>query len=792
MKHQEKQSKKQSREINQTTKKTKSTAQLYTDNRPEMHQQAALYAAIQRHTIANGLNYANPVNRATPAQRKVNTNNKTVSPIQNKENNSSVSQKKENPNTNEPVSQMAMEPHIVSKNAHLRKVEGGKVVDGWFGKGKIGDRIPYNTEIEADETKQYESGKWISAKYNGLEGAIRSTKIVKRKNMTEGEIDALDDNKGKDPLATTDKVIGVVGKIVGSDEKAYSTLGYKKTKDKKGEDTNTYEDDTVNDISKGTEALTSGLGMASDITGILLAGRKMKKIWKEKRWDWSLAATGLKILKSTSSAAGNTIDAIDMTSRLVTGQSKDAKTEGNALSSLMGKITGSVGLLKDIVDIISTSIKVYKKKKGKDVAALFQNIGTFTKDLIKLLAKFKVVSKKSTFFKTSVPFLGAIISGIDALLSFLKIGDSKKVIDEMAPKSEKLKFSIIRGVLNTIGGVEKYTGDKNDTSKIFHEEKRGMMLYRKKYLRVNPYIMNGIDSLSKNARKTFKKRRDETISWFKLLEVENREDKSTKAEIAEILLNMKSFKEGEATLKKKQSEKPYQTNTIKTLIQFVLNYMRKKEGLVKSDMNEEASKISTDTVIASNLIDLATDSSKHRQLIKLKNDIKEYELADKLVEINEKRKSVSIDSMITSITSTIADLTGAISGFFSAGTGTVVGKVIGGAVSGYQGTRSFSKFVQGQSRKYGKFGADKSRSSKNKHKEYVNHAKFLTKMWISEADKASLHDSREDLDKSKDNVSPGLLKVKSYLEATGLKAQDVVEAPAMQIPDMIVEALKNR
>ena len=82
----------------------------------------------------------------------------------------------------------------------------------------------------------------------------------------------------------------------------------------------------------------------------------------------------------------------------------------------------------------------------------------------------------------------------------------------MKPKSEKLKFSIIRGLMNTMGGIEKYTGAKNDKSKIFYEEKRGMILYRKKYLRVNPHIMNGISTLSKGARKTFKKRRNETVN----------------------------------------------------------------------------------------------------------------------------------------------------------------------------------------------------------------------------------------------------------------------------------------
>ena len=177
---------------------------------------------------------------------------------------------------------------------------------------------------------------------------------------------------------------------------------------------------------------------------------------------------------------------------------------------------------------------------------------------------------------------------------------------------------------------------------------------------------------------------------------------------------------------------------------------------------------------------MAASSVSHRQLAKIREDISEYELADKLIEINEKRKSVSIDNIITSITNLVGDL----SSYITAG----AGKAISGVSSAYKGARSGGKFVQSQARSFGILGGDKSRSKKSKHQEYVRHAKFLLTMWIKEADKASLGEAKGELD----NDTSGLKKVKSYLEATGVKVKDVVKAEPTAILDMIVGALKER
>jgi len=106
--------------------------------------------------------------------------------------------------------------------------------------------------------------------------------------------------------------------------------------------------------------------------------------------------------------------------------------------------------------------------------------------------------------------------------------------------------------------------------------------------------------------------------------------------------------------------------------------------------------------------------------------IKYYELGSKMQEINQKRKVQGARNIFTNLLT----MAGEIAKFFPADGGITAGVLIGAAAAS-GAVQSAGKFIQGLARDKGILSADTNRSSKNKHKEYVNHTKTIYELFNS-------------------------------------------------------------
>lgn len=767
---------------------------IYEDKKAQQHRQRTDYqdfgSTIQTKAANQQPNFAAPtIQPYASAEHLDKFHERLDGSISNKPNVPLQAYKHENTkwgksNTNAPV-QMVMKPHIVVNYAHMRQFANGKVTDGMFGKGKIGERLKPNDEIEADPEATFINGKWLKAQKDGIEGVIRANKVVAKDVMTPESIDALSDEAPKtDKLATADKVFGI---------------GKKGTK--AGKDTlkelpklNRFDKDSIENAANQNAMAGGTIGAFGDLTEMFMAGRKLKKTWMEKRWDWDLASTGLKILKSLSSMVTNTGEAIVAGSKIIGGTAAKLKDPAKATAELFNKVSGSVGALKGILDTILAFVKFKKKKDAKTTTKFSKNMAGLGSSIIKLLKEFKAVDKEGKFFKTSIPFLGMIMNGAEAVLSWIKVEESEETAVEMSGKSAALRNEIL-GMVGNGQPLSALTGSAGDHSKLFHTEKRGMMFYRKEYYRINPYLLGSLQLLQRQSLSMAAKAKSSILD--KCEELENRSQSiPTKAYVKQMKL-IAAQSENLEDLKNKviehASSESLQNEDKDDMTRELLDLIDRKQGHLKGVVSKTAKNVTYNDKVAERLAMMASTSQSHPQLRQLIRTVQEYELSDKLSEINQKRQSVGREDRRNAIINVISDLMGSIGAFFTAGWSTVTGKVAKGAASAYKGGRAASKFLQKHvGRKYGILGGDKNRSKAAKHKEYVAHAKFLTKLWIDEAETADLDTAKGSLDKNNENKTDGLKKVKNYVDATGLKAQDAVEAPAMQIPDMMVEAMKER
>ncbi|MDP3468476.1 MAG: DUF4157 domain-containing protein, partial [Daejeonella sp.] len=106
--------------------------------------------------------------------------------------------------------------------------------------------------------------------------------------------------------------------------------------------------------------------------------------------------------------------------------------------------------------------------------------------------------------------------------------------------------------------------------------------------------------------------------------------------------------------------------------------------------------------------------------------IKYYELGSKMQEINQKRKVQGARNIFTNL----LGMAGEIAKFFPADGGITAGVLLG-ASAAIGAAQSAGKFIQGLARDKGVLGGDTNRSSKNKHKEYVNHTKTIYEFFNS-------------------------------------------------------------
>ena len=162
-------------------------------------------------------------------------------------------------------------------------------------------------------------------------------------------------------------------------------------------------------------------------------------------------------------------------------------------------------------------------------------------------------------------------------------------------------------------------------------------------------------------------------------------------------------------------------------------------------------------------------------LLKQKDvQIDQYELGDKMAEINDKRKVSGWTDVVLELVSMAGDITTIAVG--ATGIGAAIGQGMKAGAAGVKAAHSASKFVQKVHRNRGAGDGDKSTATK--HKEYVNHAQFIYKQIaaLPPGDTA-----REE-------------QIKKYVRATGVNYEmweSLRFNPQDQL-EMMVDAMKKR
>jgi hypothetical protein len=155
----------------------------------------------------------------------------------------------------------------------------------------------------------------------------------------------------------------------------------------------------------------------------------------------------------------------------------------------------------------------------------------------------------------------------------------------------------------------------------------------------------------------------------------------------------------------------------------------------------------------------------------------EYEFADKMGEINQKRQVGGWTDVILELVSIAGDIVTIVTS--ASGVGAAVGQGIKAASAGYKAAHGGAKFVQKLYRDRGT-GTGK-KSTDTKHKEYVGHARFI-------------YEQLAKLDPSAPSAQTDATKVIDYIKATGVNYGmwlALINQPGEQL-EMLVEAMKKR
>lgn len=196
----------------------------------------------------------------------------------------------------------------------------------------------------------------------------------------------------------------------------------------------------------------------------------------------------------------------------------------------------------------------------------------------------------------------------------------------------------------------------------------------------------------------------------------------------------------------------------------------------------------TNNAAAKEAIIKKVKEGKTEEISNLSNQLKHYELSSKLEEINKKKETKGKENVIYDVVNITGEVMHFISVFTGGGTAGVGAALRSGTFAAKTAHGAGEKFEQ-VSRNRGWFGADTSRSKEEKHKEYVNHAKFIIDSWIAGAEQTELDTKADKADiGSKDKLAT----VKKYIEAMGLSPDELTGTDPLFVPDKLVNAMKER
>ncbi|WP_367187820.1 eCIS core domain-containing protein [Planktothrix agardhii] len=587
--------------------------------------------------------------------------------------------------------------------AHLHKVsikDASKVSQSNY----IGPKLKKGDEIKVDPQVIMEGGAWVKAEKDGLSGYIRKTKYLEKLTNPLG-----DTNPEAEESTTLENAGEVADQVSGGVNDTYGEYG------------DSQDLGLAGGILDGVSGL---LGMVSNAKTMISS----QEIWEKLE-------TGYGVLQSGSTLAAGVSAAV-------------ANTEGGDSSALASNITAAIadGLsgLKDAVISIVNFYKLYKStigKKPKEAAIFLQQLVNAA------LAGSKVAKSIYGIISDNIPTpvvyaISALSLAMSAINSITRLSDALSAGDTKTQmETESNRF--VDGVALALGDTAKPDQANISGSKVFYPDRRGTFPNYKTYFRIKSEIKKCVDDAA-----TKSKAEDTNFSTT--------EATSCQTAYQGVLDKIDGLSIEDSQKEKIKLEIP---NPPQTKADFETNIVNKLGGLIsdanfddvkdvlvqiQTTANSEYAKIEENTATAAYdavkaTVNINNTEVKNKiitptvpttqagfkadvvdKIGKLKIDIDQYEFADKMSEINQKRQTSGWTDVALELVNMAGDITTIAVG--ATGVGVLVGQGMKAGTAGFKIAHGGAKLAQKMYRNRDQTG---KKSTNTKHQEYCQHARYL-------------------------------------------------------------------
>ncbi len=457
-------------------------------------------------------------------------------------------------------------------------------------------------------------------------------------------------------------------------------------------------------------------------------------------------------LESASAVVSGSSKAVDGMSKALGNEDGTSKDGNGVGSDIMGKFTGtiddSIGALKNSFLAFMGVYNLFtneSNQKGYDALVTTKQMTQAALSAAKVAkGTYDIIGKGIPMeLMNTIPGLGIAVSAINLIIRFADAWQAGDDGNLMETKSKNLKVDVLAQLWLTEG----------TQNLAFREDKRGTFPIYTTYYRIIPTVLKDIDKAYEEGKKVETKIGD--ITTPEGLQVKNSKD--------EFDAKVQALNDSETAVASADSESSQIENETFELLksnnglvtpEYTALYNKWKVAQEKQKEQEAANSLAKsakksseiaknslpDTIVAeavkgsldrstlpaiikASLCSKVNGKDDLENLLKVSDAIKEYELVDKIAEINQKRKVsgyTDVAKELVSITANVLSLTG-------------VGAAVGVGMTAVSGAatlaHSAGKFVQGHYRNkdYGKTDVV-DKSSKHKHEEYVQHTQHIFKM----------------------------------------------------------------
>jgi Domain of unknown function (DUF4157) len=547
--------------------------------------------------------------------------------------------------------QADFEPAYITDTAHLHEEKNGKVVDGTFTTGRIGDKLKTGDTIFVDQN-QVLNNAWYKAKANNHEGYIRGGKYVLLSSLTgNSSSPEVDSNALEQVGELSDRLGGANDHVANGLENAFIKTNKGGMLDDIAE-----KDNAITSVEKGKSSLDIAAATGDSVTGVLGMIGSAQQISRQNSC-WQNLEHGFGFVESTAKTVSGGTKMVDSFAKAL------GNKEGTGASDTVGKYTSAVtdGLssVKSAALGVIGLYKLYKSQsseKGKDALVTFKQLTESALGAAKIAkSAYDIIGNgipMSVIY--TIPALSIAVSAINCIIRLadaLKAGQQKEGMGGEADAS--------RMELATIFGVS--VPDESMESELFSKTRRGTFPAYKTYYRVKAQISQTLDiAIEKGGTRLTNA---ETIS-----------DKQQK--LSEISLACTEI-----------------DNTIDAGMSSQI------KAKVKEKLGDPTQRV--------------TGLRKRVDKLKeFKEKIARYEFVDKMSEINQKRQVSGWTDVAMELVNMSGDIVTIATG--ATGVGAIVGQAMKAGVGGAKLAHSGAKFTQKLYRNRGDGLGEKSTSTKHK------------------------------------------------------------------------------